>query len=102
MSHITGGGLLENVPRTLPEHLKAVFEAARWTVPPIMDDLVKRGQLSEHERYRTLNMGIGYTLIVPFTDAAAAASAVPGARVIGWVETRGKDEPAVIVHPPRS
>ncbi|MEA2719416.1 MAG: phosphoribosylformylglycinamidine cyclo-ligase, partial [Candidatus Eremiobacteraeota bacterium] len=65
MAHITGGGLLENVPRTLPEHAAAVFEQTRWNVPPIMAELVKRGNLAHEERYRTLNMGVGYTLIVP-------------------------------------
>jgi phosphoribosylformylglycinamidine cyclo-ligase len=102
MSHITGGGLLENVPRTLPDNAKAVFEAARWDVPPIMQELLRRGKLSEHERYRTLNMGIGYTLTVPFTQAAAAAAAAPGARVIGWIEARGANDPPVVIHPARS
>ena len=101
MSHITGGGLLENVPRTLPAGVKAVFEAARWEVPPIMADLVRRGNLSEEERYRTLNMGVGYTLIVPLADAAKAAAAVPGARVIGWIEARSENDPPVVIHPTR-
>ena len=102
MSHITGGGLLENVPRTLPDGVKAVFEAARWNVPPIMQELVRRGNLSEEERYRTLNMGIGYTLIVPFTQATEAAASVPGARVIGWIEKREAGDPQVVIHPARS
>ncbi|HEY5340853.1 MAG TPA: phosphoribosylformylglycinamidine cyclo-ligase [Candidatus Aquilonibacter sp.] len=102
MSHITGGGLLENVPRTLPEGVKAVFEAARWDVPPIMAELVRRGNLQPHESYRTLNMGIGYTLVVPFTDAAKATAAAPGARVVGWIERRDGDEPHVVIHPARS
>lgn len=101
MSHITGGGLLENVPRTLPAGVKAVFEQARWSVPPLFDELVRRGNLTHEERYRTLNMGIGYTLIVPLADAEKAAAAVPGASVIGWIEERRGDEPRVIVHPAR-
>jgi phosphoribosylformylglycinamidine cyclo-ligase len=102
MSHITGGGLLENVPRTLPSGVKAVFEAARWEVPPIMTELVRRGNLQPHESYRTLNMGIGYTLIVPLADAAKAVAAAPGARVVGWVERREGDEPQVLIHPARA
>ena len=62
MAHITGGGLLENVPRTLPSNVKAVFDAAQWSVPPIMLELVRRGNLTYEEKYRTLNMGVGYTL----------------------------------------
>jgi phosphoribosylformylglycinamidine cyclo-ligase len=101
MAHITGGGLLENVPRTLPPHVKAVFEQARWHVPPIERELVSRGNLSREERYRTLNMGIGYTLVVPLEDAAKAAAAVQGAAIVGWIETREANEPATVVHPER-
>ena len=46
MAHITGGGLLENVPRTLPENVKAIFEQQRWSVPPIMQEFVRRGDLA--------------------------------------------------------
>lgn len=102
MSHITGGGLLENVPRTLPPNVKAIFEQARWTVPPIMQELVRRGNLQHEEKYRTLNMGIGYTLVVPLADAQHAVAATPGARVIGWIESRTGDEPQVVVHESRS
>jgi phosphoribosylformylglycinamidine cyclo-ligase len=102
MAHITGGGLLENVSRTLPERCKAVFEQQRWSVPPIMRELIRRGSLGEEERYRVFNMGIGYTLIVPLGDAAAAMQAVRGAKVVGWIEERASDEPRVIVHPARN
>jgi phosphoribosylformylglycinamidine cyclo-ligase len=101
MAHITGGGLLDNVPRTLPDGTKAIFEQQRWSVPPIMGELVRRGDLSAAERYRTLNMGIGYTLIVPFAQAEKAVGAAPGAKVVGWIERRGAEDPAVIVHPAR-
>jgi len=101
MSHVTGGGLLENVPRTLPANVKAVFEQQRWTVPPIMRELVRRGELTHEERYRTLNMGVGYTLIVSLGDAGKAIAAVPGAAVVGWIESRHAGEPAVVVHPAR-
>jgi phosphoribosylformylglycinamidine cyclo-ligase len=97
MSHITGGGLLENVPRTLPQNVKAVFEASRWTVPPIMAELVKRGNLDYVEKYRTLNMGVGFTLVVPIADAQKAIEAVPESKVIGWIEARQGDEPQVHV-----
>lgn len=101
MAHITGGGLLENVPRTLPPGVKAIFEQTRWSVPPLMRELVRRGGLSTEERYRTLNMGIGYTAIVPLADAPKALAAAPGAFIAGWTEARGAGEPAVIVHPAR-
>jgi phosphoribosylformylglycinamidine cyclo-ligase len=102
MAHITGGGLLENVPRTLPDHATAVFEQTRWDVPPIMTEIVRRGDLAHDERYRTLNMGIGYTLIVPIADVDAALAAAPGARVVGFIQPRRDDDPRVIVRPART
>ena len=102
LAHITGGGLLENVPRTLPAGCKARFEQSRWTVPPLELELVRRGNLTHEERYRVFNMGVGYTLIVPVADAESALAAAPGAKVIGWVEERREGEPAVIVHPARA
>ncbi|GAC1442400.1 MAG: phosphoribosylformylglycinamidine cyclo-ligase [Vulcanimicrobiaceae bacterium] len=102
MAHITGGGLLENVPRTLPPGCKAVFEQARWRVPPLIAELVRRGGLDYRERYRTLNMGIGYTLVVPRATAADAVAACSDARVVGWVEERADGDPAVVVHPART
>lgn len=101
MAHITGGGLLENVPRTLPPQAKAIFEQSRWPVPAIERDLVALAGLSVEERYRTLNMGVGYTVVVPLADAPAALAAVPGARVVGWIEQRNGDEAQVVVHPER-
>ncbi|HTZ53766.1 MAG TPA: phosphoribosylformylglycinamidine cyclo-ligase [Candidatus Acidoferrum sp.] len=97
MAHITGGGLLENVPRTLPGTVTAIFDAACWSVPPIMTELVRRGNLTYEEKYRTLNMGVGYTLIVPRADAEKAAAALPGAAVIGRIERRHPDEPQVVI-----
>ncbi|MBV8748756.1 MAG: phosphoribosylformylglycinamidine cyclo-ligase, partial [Candidatus Eremiobacteraeota bacterium] len=102
MAHITGGGLLENVPRTLPEHAAAVFEQTRWEVPPVMAELVRRGALDHEESYRTLNMGVGYTLIVPIADVTAALAAAPGARVVGFVQPRRDGESRVVVHPART
>jgi phosphoribosylformylglycinamidine cyclo-ligase len=101
MAHITGGGLLENVPRTLPQNVKAVFEQSRWSVPPLFEELCKRGRLGHEEKYRTFNMGVGYTLIVPLSDAPKALQAVPRAKVVGWIEERRDEEAQVVVHPAR-
>ena len=101
MAHITGGGLIDNVPRALPPNCKAVFEQTRWPVPPLMHELIRRGRLEHDERYRTFNMGVGFTLIVSFRDVAAAIKAAPDARVVGFIDPRRDDEPAVVVHPAR-
>jgi phosphoribosylformylglycinamidine cyclo-ligase len=101
MAHITGGGLLENVPRTLPEGRKAIFEQSRWKVPPLMAELVRRGGLTHEECYRTFNMGVGFTLIVSLGDAAKATRACPEAAVVGWIEERKDGDPPVVVHAAR-
>jgi len=101
MAHITGGGLLDNVPRTLPDHAAAIFAPTRWEVPPIISEIVRRASLSHEERYRTLNMGVGYTLIVPIADVGAALAAAPGARVVGFVQPRRDEDPRGVVRPAR-
>ena len=63
IAHITGGGLVENIPRILPESLAVVVEKI-WPVPPIFTFLVEAGQVSEAERFRVFNMGIGMVLII--------------------------------------
>lgn len=63
MAHITGGGLLENIPRILPEETAVVIEKA-WPVPPIFSFLVQAGNVSEAERYRVFNMGISMVLVI--------------------------------------
>ena len=63
MAHITGGGLLENLPRILPDAVSAVIEKS-WPVPPLFSFLVQAGNVSEAERYRVFNMGIGMVLVI--------------------------------------
>lgn len=65
IAHITGGGLLENIPRVLPTGCKAVLQRGSWTTLPIFDILQKAGNIEETEMLRTLNCGIGMVLAVP-------------------------------------
>ncbi|HSQ34438.1 MAG TPA: AIR synthase-related protein, partial [Candidatus Binatia bacterium] len=62
-AHITGGGLLENIPRILPETASVVLEKT-WPVPPLFSFLIQAGDVSEQERYRVFNMGIGMVLVI--------------------------------------
>lgn len=71
MAHITGGGLLENIPRMLPKHCNVEINLGAWPTLPIFDLLVELGQLEQAEAYRTLNMGIGYVMVVEQSSAAA-------------------------------
>ena len=64
MAHITGGGLLENIPRVLPKHCSVEIQIGSWPILPIFKALVNLGKLPREEAYRTFNMGVGYILIV--------------------------------------
>lgn len=70
MAHITGGGLLENVPRVLPRHGRALIRTGSWPKQPIFELLREAGNLEQEELYRTLNNGIGMVLVVRKGDAA--------------------------------
>ncbi|MDX1466249.1 MAG: phosphoribosylformylglycinamidine cyclo-ligase, partial [Halomonas sp.] len=72
LSHITGGGLTENIPRVLPETLGARIDAASWTRPAIFDWLKAQGNVDEHEMHRVLNCGIGMVIVVPAEKADQA------------------------------
>ncbi len=88
-AHITGGGLLENVPRMLPPGAKAVFRQAGWPVPPIFDFLRTAGKLERREMYRTFNHGLGMVCAVPQTEADAALAGLEAmgcpARLVGEI-----------------
>lgn len=68
MAHITGGGLTENIPRVLPDHLQAEIKLNSWRIPPIFNLLKELGNIDNYDLYRTFNMGIGYVLIVNNED----------------------------------
>jgi phosphoribosylformylglycinamidine cyclo-ligase len=69
LAHITGGGLLENIPRILPEGRAAEIRAGSWPVLPVFDLLAAIGKVSEQEMYRTFNMGIGMVVVTGGEDA---------------------------------
>ncbi len=72
VSHITGGGFIENVPRMLPENLNAVIRKGTWDVLPVFDMMQKLGNLTERDMYNTFNMGIGMICAVDGDKADAA------------------------------
>ncbi|MGN1115199.1 MAG: phosphoribosylformylglycinamidine cyclo-ligase [Candidatus Ornithomonoglobus sp.] len=72
VSHITGGGFVENVPRMLPDGLKAVIHKGTWEVLPIFDVLQEKGNIPEADMYNTFNMGIGMIVAVDAEKADAA------------------------------
>ncbi|OUS32184.1 phosphoribosylformylglycinamidine cyclo-ligase [Thalassotalea sp. 42_200_T64] len=65
LSHITGGGFWENIPRVLPKNTKAVVDGSSWQWPEIFNWLQEKGNITTHEMYRTFNCGVGMIIVVP-------------------------------------
>ena len=74
LAHITGGGLTDNLPRTLPSGTAARIDQATWTVPPLFHYLQRHGNVDDAEMYRTFNMGIGMVAVVSPDDVEAFES----------------------------
>ena len=85
-AHITGGGLPENLPRVVPDGMRAVLDPRTWTVPPAIDRVLATGRVSDEDAWNTFNMGIGMCLLVPPDVGDAVTRAVPDSRLIGWIE----------------
>jgi len=85
MAHITGGGLISNVPRVLPAGLTARFDSKSWVVPPIFQLIQKRGNIDQEEMYRVFNMGMGMVLICSPDNVNQLTKQLPEAKVIGKV-----------------
>ena len=85
MAHITGGGLIENVPRMLPGGLAARLNSAAWDVPPLFQLLQQKGGIGTEEMNRVFNMGIGMIVAVDPNDVASVRAEVAEAIVVGEV-----------------
>jgi phosphoribosylformylglycinamidine cyclo-ligase len=79
LAHITGGGLLENIPRVLPQGARAVVEADGWEQPRLMAFLQAQGNIEPGEMARTFNCGVGMVLVVAESDVAAVTSSLEAA-----------------------
>ena len=101
MAHITGGGLVENVPRVLPEAVTAVLQQKSWPLPPLFQWLQKEGQVADAEMHRVFNCGIGMVVIVAAADAERAIALLTeeGETVysIGCIETRQAGQAQTVV-----
>lgn len=86
IAHITGGGLIENVPRILPKGLTAVIHKANINVPSIMQELMKRGGISEDEMYGTFNMGVGMIVVCNSEDGPAILEMIEGSMHLGHIQ----------------
>src|SRR5213596_1555680 len=81
LAHITGGGLVDNVPRILPSNCDAVIETKSWRVPSIFQILQKNGNVDTQEMYQVFNMGIGMVLVVSERDAERAVPMLKAKRI---------------------
>ena len=91
VSHITGGGFFENIPRCLPDHLSAKIDRASLRIPPIFTMLQRMDNISEHDMFNTYNMGVGMVVIVDKNDVDKAIAALDcDAYVIGEIVEGGE------------
>jgi len=84
LSHITGGGLPENLPRVLPRGCNAVIDTSSWDWPPVFDWLQTQGNVDTFEMYRTFNCGVGMVICVPEADVDTALATLAASGIDGW------------------
>jgi phosphoribosylformylglycinamidine cyclo-ligase len=101
LAHITGGGIVENLPRVLPARLAARVERAAWPMPPLFRWLKEQGNIADAELYRVFNCGIGMCVVVAPKDAARAMKILKTAGEKAWrigrIVRRGKNGSQVIM-----
>lgn len=85
LSHITGGGLLENIPRVLPTDAKAVIDLDSWQLPAVFNWLQEQGNVDAREMYRTFNCGVGMVIAVPADKADEALQMLTDSGENAWV-----------------
>ena len=96
IAHITGGGLIDNVPRVLPDGLAARFDRASWRVPPIFTLIQQEGKVSDEEMLRVFNMGLGMVLVCAPSDVKVVREPLPDSRLIGRVVSQSGDQRVIL------
>ncbi|PWC18152.1 phosphoribosylformylglycinamidine cyclo-ligase [Brenneria corticis] len=84
ISHLTGGGFWENIPRVLPEGVQANIDEASWQWPAVFNWLQQAGNVSRHEMYRTFNCGVGMIVVLPAEQADEAVALLNGSGETAW------------------
>lgn len=99
MAHITGGGLLENIPRILPNHTQAVIDTKSWQWPSIFEWLQTQGNVAQNEMYRTFNVGIGMVVVLPEHQVDAVLGMLKSqgetASIIGHISSSKETTPTI-------
>ncbi|MCE2464742.1 MAG: phosphoribosylformylglycinamidine cyclo-ligase [Dehalococcoidia bacterium] len=96
MAHISGGGLLENMPRSMPPGVAARVHVGSWQVPPIFPMVQQRGNIDPAEMYRVFNMGLGMVMVCPQDRVEAVLSEVTDAVVVGEVVVQSGDDMVIL------
>jgi len=91
IAHITGGGLIENVPRILQKGLTAVIDTSKINVPTVMQELAKRGGIAANEMFGTFNMGVGMIVVCDQSDVETILNEIEGSMLIGEIQS-GEEE----------
>ena len=103
MVHVTGGGFAGNVPRVLPEGVRARVDTAAWPRPDVYEWIAREGDISESEMLRVFNCGIGMIIAVPANSADDVLHRLRGLGErgyrIGTVERKAEDDPAILFDP---
>ncbi|MFH1136808.1 MAG: phosphoribosylformylglycinamidine cyclo-ligase [Pseudomonadota bacterium] len=101
IAHITGGGLLDNIPRILPQSCQAVIKKNSWTTPPIFRFLQETGDIDEMEMFRAFNMGVGLVFMVHAAQAEEVMDRLLGMNeqvfIIGEIRERPPEAPPLIL-----
>ncbi len=99
-AHITGGGLIDNIPRTLPPQYRAVINKSSWKKPNIFKQIQEAGNISDEEMYKVFNMGIGMTFIVSKDDADDCVDKLNThcyeSTIIGAIKTKNTDSVVLV------
>ena len=100
LSHITGGGFWENIPRVLPDNTQAVIDESSWQWPAVFNWLQTAGNVSSHEMYRTFNCGVGMVIALPASEADKAVKLLTekgeNAWKIGTIKASDSEQRVVI------
>lgn len=90
LAHITGGGLIDNLPRILPDGTGAVIRRGSWQVPPVFALIQRLGAVPDDEMFHVFNMGLGMLVVVPPEQAQLALALLPDAAVVGEIVAGSK------------
>ena len=102
IAHLTGGGFWENIPRVLPNSVKAVINENSWQWPAVFDWLQQQGNITDYEMYRTFNCGVGMVIALPQEDVETALGLLQQAGENAWVvgdiqHLADENEPQVVI-----